>query len=173
MPRPYNELIKLKFYKRQMNRFLAPLSVALLCTAMLAPMVEARAGLAVETDILTVIRGRVICLEDTKQPVDGLFGCDNQTSHYGILDKDSKLYKFDPMIASTAIFADARVRARELQVTARINAKSQLELIKVQSIREGILCDIYYFCEICNIRAYAPGPCPCCRNELEFRETPS
>jgi rubrerythrin len=47
-----------------------------------------------------------------------------------------------------------------------------LELIKVQSIREGKLYDIYYFCEICNIREYAPGLCPCCRNELEFRETP-
>jgi hypothetical protein len=42
----------------------------------------------------------------------------------------------------------------------------------VQSIREGKLYDIYYFCELCNVRAYAPGPCPCCRNELEFRETP-
>ena len=35
-------------------------------------------------------------------------------------------------------------------------AHDQLEIVLVQSIREGKLYDIYYFCELCNIRAYAP-----------------
>jgi rubrerythrin len=76
------------------------------------------------------------------------------------------------MDTSTAIFTDGRVRQRELQVTARLDSKSQLEIIRVQSIKEGKLYNLYYFCEICNITAYAPGPCPCCGNELEFREIP-
>ena len=122
---------------------------------------------------MTVIRGRAVCLDESGRPANALFDCAHQTSGYGVVDKDSKLYKLDPANPSTAIFTDARVRARELQVMARVDAKKQLELIKVQSIKEGRLYDIYYFCQICNIRAYAPGPCPCCRNELEFRETPA
>jgi rubrerythrin len=73
----------------------------------------------------------------------------------------------------TAMFTDMRVRQRDLQITARLRAGDQLELIKVQSVKEGKLYDLFYFCEVCNIRAYAPGPCPCCRNEMEFRETPN
>jgi hypothetical protein len=155
-----------------MTRFLAPLLMALFCASLIPPTVEAGQGQSVEAGTLMVIRGRVVCFDETDSRVDALFGCDKQTSRYGIVDNDSKLHKFDPMNPSIAVFSDARVRARELQVTARINAKKQLDLIKVQSIREGKLYDIYYFCEICNIRAYAPGPCPCCRDELEFRETP-
>jgi rubrerythrin len=69
------------------------------------------------------------------------------------------------------MFTDSRVRQRDLQVTARLRVGDHLEIIKVQSIKDGKLYDIIYFCEVCNIRAYAPGLCPCCRNELEFRET--
>jgi len=146
--------------------------MALLCAIVLSPPADARHGQNLEADTLAVIRGRVVCLDESNRPADALFGCDNPASRYGILDNGSKLYKFDPMKPSTAVFTDARVRARELQITARIDSKRQLELIKLQSIKEGNLYDIYYFCEICNIRAYTPGPCPCCRNELEFRETP-
>lgn len=113
-----------------------------------------------------------MCLDESGNRTGALFGCDKLTSRFGLVDKDAKLHTFDPAQAPTAIFTDDRVRARDLQITARLNSKRQLELIKVQSVREAKLYDIYYFCEICNIRAYAPGPCPCCRNELEFRETP-
>jgi hypothetical protein len=121
---------------------------------------------------LVVIRGRVVCLDESGNRTSGLFGCDISTSRFGLVDRDEKLHSFDLAEASTAIFRDDRVRARDLQITARLNSKKQLELIKVQSVLGAKLYDIYYFCEICNIRAYAPGPCPCCRNELEFRETP-
>jgi hypothetical protein len=72
----------------------------------------------------------------------------------------------------TPVFADSRVRQRELQITARAHARDELEIIKVQSIKAGKLYDIFYYCDVCSITAYVPGLCPCCRNELEFRETP-
>ena len=77
-----------------------------------------------------------------------------------------------PTDTMTAVFTDTRVRQRELQVTARLRAGDQLEIIKVQSVKEGKLYDILYYCEVCSITAYTPGLCPCCRNELEFREKP-
>jgi hypothetical protein len=163
----------LDYNKKRSLYFSTLFFVALVCTTLFWLPVEAGNRQSREADGLAVIRGRVVCLDDSGRPADSMFRCDDRSSRRAIIDKESKLYAFDPMDPSTAIFSDARVLARMLQVTARVKATGQLELIKVQSIREGTLCDIYYFCEVCNIRAYAPGPCPCCRNELEFRETPA
>lgn len=121
---------------------------------------------------LAVIRGRAVCLDAAGREVDTLFGCSEASYRFGFAGKDGRLYRFSATDAMTAMFSDARVRQRELQVTARLRAGDQLEVIKVQSIKEGKLYDIFYFCEVCNIKAYAPGLCPCCRNDLEFRETP-
>jgi len=121
---------------------------------------------------LAVIRGRAVCLDGTGRPTDALFGCNETIPRFGFAASDGRLYKFSATDTMTAMFNDSRVRQRELQVTARLRAGAQLEVIKVQSIKEGKLYDIFYFCEVCNIKAYAPGPCPCCRNDLEFMETP-
>ncbi|MEN3331657.1 MAG: hypothetical protein V7641_1022 [Blastocatellia bacterium] len=122
---------------------------------------------------LVVLRGHIVCLDATGKRLDALLGCNGPGVRYTLADRDGKLHDFSSIDASTAIFTDVRVRQRELQVTAQTTAKHQLEIIRVQSIREGKLYDLYYFCELCNIRAYAPGLCPCCRNEMEFRETPA
>jgi hypothetical protein len=103
---------------------------------------------------------------------ESLLSCDGANHSFGFQSKSGKLYKFlsgDPM---TPIFTDNRVRQRELQISARLHSGEQLEIIKVQSVKEGKLYDVFYFCEVCNITAYVPGLCPCCRAELEFRETP-
>lgn len=121
---------------------------------------------------LAVVRGRALCLDSSGRPSDSLFASDETSRQFGFASNDGKLYKFLPADTMTAMFTDARVRQRELQITARLLARDELELIKVQSVKDGKLYDIFYFCEVCNIKAYAPGLCPCCRNELEFRETP-
>src|SRR5262245_38356375 len=121
-------------------------------------------------DSLVIVRGRAVCLDAAGKPSDSFLAC-NASSRFGFTTKEGKLYKFmssDPM---KPIFTDARVRERELQITAKLRSGDQLEIIKVQSIREGKIFDIYYYCEICSITSYTPGLCPCCRGELEFRET--
>lgn len=119
---------------------------------------------------LAVIRGRVVCL-DSGGSADAI-GCNESSNNFGLVSADGKRYKFLSSDSSTAMFADSRVRQRELQITAKLLPDDRLEIVTVQSIREGKLYDIHYFCELCNITAYAPGPCVCCRQELEFRETP-
>ena len=125
-----------------------------------------------EGSTLAVVRGRIVCLDAAGRETDTLFGCNEASHRFGFAGKNGTLYKFSATDTMTAMFSDPRVRQRDLQVTARLLAGDKLELIKVQSIKEGKLYDIFYFCEVCNIKAYAPGLCPCCRNELEFRETP-
>ena len=155
-----------------MKRFLAPLLTALILVMPLSSLAARRQSETPDTYKLAVIQGRAVCLDASGNTNDSLFGCNDPSARFAIIDRDAKLHNFAPTDISTAIFTDARVRQRELQVTARLDSKSLLEIIRVQSIKAGKLYNIYYFCEICNITAYAPGPCPCCGRELEFRETP-
>jgi hypothetical protein len=125
-----------------------------------------------EGPALTVIRGRAVCLDSAGKEVGSVFGCPGTSSRFGFASKDGRLYKFFATDTMTPVFADSRVRQRELQITARLHARDQLEIIKVQSVKDGKLYDIHYYCDVCSITAYVPGLCPCCRNELEFRESP-
>ena len=93
---------------------------------------------------LAVIRGHAVCLNSAGREVEPLFGCAESGSRFGFASKDGRLYKFLPTDTMTAVFTDARVRQRELQLTARLYAGDELEIIKVQSVKEGKLYDIYY-----------------------------
>lgn len=121
---------------------------------------------------LAVIRGRAVCLDAAGREIGSLFGCPETSSRFGFAAKDGKQYKFSPVDSMTPLFTDSRVRQRELQIVAREQTGNQLEIIKVQSVKEGKLYDIFYYCDVCSITAFVPGLCPCCRNDLEFRETP-
>lgn len=153
-----------------MNQFLVPLLLALLHLMPLSSLGATRQTREPETSSLSVVRGRIVCL-DSKGRGD-VVGCTDSANNFGLMSADGKRYKFLSTDSSTAMFTDSRVRQRELQITAKLLAGNNLEIVTVQSVRDGKLYDIYYFCELCNVRAYAPGPCPCCRNEMEFRETP-
>lgn len=125
---------------------------------------------------LVVVRGHAVCLNSlgraSGRDDESFLGCSEANHHFGFETKSGKLYKFLPSDPMTPIFTDSRVRQRELQISARLHAGDQLEIIKVQSIKEGKLYDVFYFCDVCNITAFVPGLCPCCRAELDFRETP-
>lgn len=156
-----------------MNRFLGPLMITVLLSATLSSTAAANPiSLQAGGYTLAVIRGRALCLDAAGREVETLFGCNEASQRFRFASKDAKLYTFLPADPMTAVFTDVRVRQRELQLTARLHTGGQLEVIKVQSVKEGKPYDISYFCEVCTITAYTPGLCPCCRNELEFRETP-
>jgi hypothetical protein len=126
-----------------------------------APILQAQAP-------LTQVTGRVVCLKPSLDPDSpegecALYGLRTEERTYSFLAKDPR----------TEIFSDPRVRERTLRVTGRTKEGDQIEITAVQSIRDGRPHDLYYRCEVCNITAYAGGPCACCQAELEFRETPA
>jgi hypothetical protein len=118
-----------------------------------------------------VVVGRVICLGGAGKRIM-TEACGKPNGRFGFEASDGKIHTFAAGDRAVAMFADPRVTARELQLTAVLHKNSELEIIKVHSIKDARLHDIYYFCEVCNITAYEPGPCTCCRAEMEFRETP-
>src|SRR4051812_15690683 len=126
-----------------------PLIIFLLM-AMAAPLPSFQNADAAQSETaapagLLVLRGHIVCLDSTGKRLDALLGCNGSNLRYSLSDKDGKLHNFSAIDASTAVFTDARVRQRELQITAQMTARHQLDIVRVQSIREGRLYDLYYF----------------------------
>jgi len=113
-------------------------------------------------------RGRVACLD----PAGQRQACGAAARRFALETTDGKLHPFLASDPLAAIFEDPRVRGQEVAVRARPRPDGALEIVKVHSVKQGKLYDVHYFCEVCNITAYAPGLCPCCRREMELEETP-
>jgi hypothetical protein len=113
-------------------------------------------------------RGRVVCLD----PAGRRQACGPAAGRFALETGDGKLHPFLESDPLAAIFEDPRVRGQEVVVKARPHPDGAVEIVKVYSVKQGKLHDVHYYCEICNITAYAPGLCPCCRREMELKETP-
>jgi hypothetical protein len=113
------------------------------------------------------LRGRVVCVSPSAE----VQPCGEQTNRFALQPAEGSLRLFSVSDLLTRMFEDELVRERELIVRARPTPEG-LETIKVYSVHDGKPWDLDYFCEVCNIVAYAPGPCPCCRRPLVLRERP-
>jgi hypothetical protein len=116
------------------------------------------------------LRGRVVCLDGA-----GAVRTCEPPGDFALQTSGGELRLFGPADPLAAMFADPDVRNRELLVRARPAAEgtgNELNIIKVYSIRDGRTHDLDYFCEVCNVVAYAPGLCVCCRQPLVLRERP-
>jgi hypothetical protein len=117
----------------------------------------------------------VICLtEELQKPYQINPDCDARGHVYTLKTAEGKLYPFLPVDTAAAIWNDERFRQRDLQITARTFPNTDfIEVIRLQSWRDGKLHNLYYFCDVCSISSHKPGPCECCQEPYEFRETPS
>src|SRR5262245_29768378 len=121
------------------------------------------------------LRGKVICLTEELQKLYQIIpDCETRGHVYALKTASGQYHPFLPVDTAAAIWMDERFRRRDLQVTARtFPATDFIEVIKLQSWRDGKLYDLYYFCDICYISSHKPGPCECCQEPVEFRETPA
>jgi hypothetical protein len=114
-------------------------------------------------------RGQAVCVDET----GGRRECGPEgTNRYALQTADGKLHWFAPGDPLAPVFDDPRVRQQELVVKVRPRSDGTADLIKVYSAKHGKLHDVRYFCEICNVTSFVPGLCPCCRAEMELKETP-
>ena len=80
--------------------------------------------------------------------------------------------------ASTSkVLADQRLNGYEVEARGRFTAPDHFLIDPfhthgLMARQDGKLKLITYYCSVCNIRAYTPGPCVCCQREttLELRD---
>jgi hypothetical protein len=87
---------------------------------------------------------------------------------------DGTVYPLVEDDASRMLFLDARLRDRPVRLTAvRAAGGKGLQVVSVQTVKDGVVYDVDYWCEICQISGSAPGACVCCGDEVELRERPA
>lgn len=87
--------------------------------------------------------------------------------------QDGKIYTLVKDDASRKFFMDDRLLRRPMKITAVVIPESQmLIVVNAQSVVEGKLYDIDYWCEKCQLSATEPGACKCCGAQVELRELP-
>ena len=117
------------------------------------------------------LRGKVVCLPEEMHRV---YQTDLPTNHehiYGFKTTNGVYYTLLRTKLSEALFADQRLREKELLLTGNALPKSRIfDVTKMNSIRNGVVYDLYYYCDVCAIRTVAPGPCVCCQAPVELVE---
>jgi len=119
------------------------------------------------------IRGHLVCLAEA---MHDLYRADLPTDHehlYGFKTTDGTFYTLLRTNLSEALFVDERLHQKTLIITGRIFPKTHLlEAIRLQTVHDGVLHDLYYYCDTCAIRAAAPEDCVCCQAPVELVEKP-
>jgi hypothetical protein len=93
------------------------------------------------------------------------------------LDAGGKLIALDGDQATRGVLNDKRLRGVEMKAKGRFTApdKFTIDPIHTRALlvhHEGHLKLVTYWCDICSIRTYSPGPCWCCQKEttLDLRD---
>jgi hypothetical protein len=74
-------------------------------------------------------------------------------------------------VRSRGFWIDKRLRDRPMELRLhKFPGLPFVRLMDVYSFKEGKKYSVDYWCTICAITTYQPGPCPCCQDEIELRE---
>ncbi len=122
---------------------------------------------------LVELRGKVVCLPEEMHRLHQASLPSAHDHLYGFKSVEGKYYTLLRTKYSEALFVDHRFREKELLLKGRVFPDTQIfEPTTIRSIRNGIVQDIYYYCDVCDIQAVVPGPCECCQGPTELVEKP-
>jgi hypothetical protein len=114
------------------------------------------------------LRGRVVCMTEGNAKPSA-----NHEHVYGFKTSDGKTYQLVRAKLSEALFVDKRLQDKDLLLRGNVSADSQkFEPTAIQSMKDGVVHEVYYWCEICAIEAVAPEICVCCQGPVELIEKP-
>jgi len=117
------------------------------------------------------LRGRVVCLAEE---MHRLHGADLPTDHphvFGFKTTDGKYHTLLRTKLSEGLFVDEELRKRELILKGRLFPDSQVfEMSSIRSVKNGVVCDVFYWCDVCAIQTLKPGECMCCQAPVVLKE---
>ena len=145
------------------------LGLLLACVFGLLPLCGGWAGDAKAKN--AYFTGKVVPLDKLLKGTDFKLDADAAPHLLALLADDGKVYPLLKDAGSRMFFLDAKLLDRPMRLTARLVPNTQmLQVINVHSVVKGKLHEVYYWCDICTIRAYQGGICDCCGEPMHFRE---
>jgi hypothetical protein len=90
---------------------------------------------------------------------------------------DRKLVTLEGDESTSKVLSDQRLNGYEVEAKGHYAAPGRFVIDPfytrgLVARQDGKIKIITYYCHVCNIRAYTPGPCACCQREtvLELRD---
>jgi hypothetical protein len=118
-------------------------------------------------------KGRVLPLATVLEKFKAKLDPDAVAHSLVLVTYDGKIFPLLKDGGARMFFKDPVLLNRPMRLTGRlIPGSGILQVVNVQSYRKGQLHEVYYWCDICTIRAYEKGACGCCGAPLELREVP-
>ena len=65
---------------------------------------------------------------------------------------------------------DERLRNKDVRLEGKELPDGSFKVDEIQTVHEGRVYRVRYYCETCNIEAVEPGPCVCCQQPVELQE---
>jgi hypothetical protein len=121
-------------------------------------------------DAPQVFTGKVVLLPAPKDKP----GAEPEGRGVALVADDGTTYALVEDGGSKMLFLDGRLRDRPVRLTAqRVSGTKSLRVVLVQTVKNGKVYDVDYWCGTCRISLSHPGSCYCCGEELELRERPA
>ena len=118
-------------------------------------------------------RGRIVNVMQGQRRTNDASTAATSGLLWGFKTKEGRTYVLQRGKFSEAIWLDERIRARELELRLRLSPKSPAaEVLALRSVKDGVLQDLYYYCDVCVIKSVSPEPCYCCQGPVELVEKP-
>jgi len=119
------------------------------------------------------LHGKIVCLAEEMHTHYKVELSGEHEHLYGVKTKDGKYYTLLHTSLSEAMFVDKRLHEKDLIINGRVFPNTQLlAVIRIRSIRDGVVHELYYYCDTCYIRAVVPGNCDCCQAPVVLIEKP-
>ena len=119
------------------------------------------------------LRGNIVCLAEEMHTHYNVELFKTHPHLYGIKTEEGKYYTLLRTSLAEALFVDKQLHEKNLIINGRVFPNTQLlEVIRFASIKDGVVHELYYYCDTCYIRAVAPGNCDCCQAPVVLIEKP-
>lgn len=88
-----------------------------------------------------------------------------------ILTRKGRVVELEADAPSTAVLRDARLKDEDFEAVGRFRAPSRFVVDPIHERalfvwRNGKRLVVTYWCDVCSIRAWSPGRCQCCQEEM-------
>ena len=119
------------------------------------------------------LRGNIVCLAEEMHTHYNVEFFKTHPHLYGVKTEKGKYYTLLHTSLAEALFVDEQLHEKDLIINGRVFPNTQLlEVIRFASIKDGVVHELYYYCDTCYIRAVAPGNCDCCQAPVVLIEKP-
>jgi hypothetical protein len=145
---------------------IAVLSVCLLCVA---------GSTSAEPEAKTVqLEGKVVPMAGLLEKFGSKLDAEAAPHWLALVTNDGKTYPLIKDDGSRLFFADSHLQNRTMRISGRLFQDTHLlQVLSVNSVKNGQLYEIYYWCDICSIRRNELlKKCDCCGGPMELREEP-